>query len=191
MGQQPLIYLKSGTTLVIYCIHTVQPQFLSYLHSARGPIPPHFVMQWVPTPSLTSRMDRSLNICTQIVQPQFLAYLHSGPIPLHLRTQWPPAPSLTYTVGITLTIHCTHTAQPQFLPYLHRRPRSPHFMTQLALSPHLLTQHHPCYLIYRNSYTLIHLQSWHHHRNLPYTNCPSSVHPLLTHATSFYDTVGP
>ena len=37
-----------GTTLAIYCTHTVQPHFPFYLHSR--PIHPHFMIQWAYTP---------------------------------------------------------------------------------------------------------------------------------------------
>ena len=69
-------------------------------------------------------------------------------------------PSFTYKVGTTLAIYCTQTFQPQFLPYLHSGPIPPHFMTQWA-------------------YTLIFLHSGHHPRHLLYTDCPTSVPPLL------------
>ena len=69
-------------------------------------------------------------------------------------------PSFSYTVGTTPAIYCTQTFQPQFLPYLHSGPIPPHFMTQWA-------------------YTLIFLHSGHHPRHLLYTDCPTSVPPLL------------
>ena len=75
-------------------------------------------------------------------------------------TQWAYTPSFTYIVGTTFVIYCTQTLQPHLLPYLHSGPIPPHFMTQWA-------------------YTLIFLHSGHHPRHLLYTDCPTSVPPLL------------
>ena len=53
VGLYPSFTYKVGTTLIIYCIQTLQPHFLPCLHS--GPIPPHFMTQWAYIPHLLTK----------------------------------------------------------------------------------------------------------------------------------------
>ena len=122
-----------GTTLAIYCTHTVQPHFLSYLHS--GPI--------------------LLILCNSGPIPPI--FLHSGHHPCHLLftdspasvpallAQWAHTSSFYDTVGMYPLIylhrvhhqsHLLYTNCPASFPlYLNSGPIPPHFMTQWAYTP--------------------------------------------------------
>ena len=105
-----------GTTLVIYCTQTVQPQSLTYLHSE--PLSPHFMTQWAYTPHLltqwapssTSTVHRLSNLTSSLtctVDPYLLILWHSGHIPPHFLTQW--APSSPSTVLRLSSLSSSHT----------------------------------------------------------------------------------
>ena len=122
-----------STNLTIYCAQTVQPHFLSYLHS--GPIPPHFMQQWAYTPIYLYRVHHQSRLLYTNCPASFPPYLNSGPISPHFMTQWAYTLSITYIVGTTVVIYCTQTVQPHLIPYLHSGPIPSHVMTKWAYTP--------------------------------------------------------
>ena len=202
VGIYPLVYLHNGYhprhLLYTDCPASFPSLFAQWAHTSS------FITWWAYTPWFSYTLGTTLaSYCSQTVQPHFLTYLYSGPIPPHFKTQWAYTPSFTDTVSTTLAIYCTWTVQPHLLPYLHSGPIPPHFMTQWAYTPLLLTKWAPpspstvhrlsnlsssltCtvgpYLLilwHSGPIPLCYLQSGHHPRHLLYTDCRTSITPLL------------
>ena len=86
-----------STNLTIYCAQTVQPYFLSYLHSA--PIPPHFMQQWAYTPIYLYRVHHQSRLlytnCPASFPPLLAQWFHTSSF-FDTVGLYPP---FSYTVG--------------------------------------------------------------------------------------------
>ena len=118
VGLYPPFTYPVGTTLAIYCIQTVQPPFLLYLHS--GPIPPHLMTQWAYilmqwAPASPSTVHNCIALFPPLLHQSAhtsLLYDKVGLCPPHILTQGAPTSPSTGCKLSSLSFSLTCTVGP-------------------------------------------------------------------------------